>query len=75
MDSAEKMKAYSPKEAFIDHMEAGNELVSILSKDPLLPEVYLPEKWNGNELKKAFGWWNKAISDISRPYWEKIFNH
>jgi len=70
-----KMSTCSPKEAFIDHMEAGNELVAILSKDPLLPEIYLPEEWKGSELKEAFGWWNEAISDISRPYWQKIFNH
>ncbi len=67
------LDSLSPEEAFVDHMLTGGKLVNILFQDPLLPDEFLPESWNGKELRDKFSVWIKAVSEISKPYWGKIF--
>ncbi len=67
------MASLSAEEAFVDRMLTGGEMVNILFKDPLLPDEFLPEGWNGKGLRNEFSVWVEAVSERSRPYWSKIF--
>lgn len=66
------IKNLSPRQALVEKMDVGNKVVNIIFKDPLLPPLYLPEDWQGVELKRIFSRWEKNITGISRPYWERI---
>lgn len=68
----DKIKRFSPKQAYIKKMLIGNEIVNTLFKDPLLPEIFLPDGWKGNVLRKIFFHLDNELTKISRPYWEKI---
>jgi len=62
-----------PIEALKVKMYLGNEMVKLIFKDPLLPPKFLPENWKGNELREKFYELDKKLTDISKPYWNKIF--
>jgi phenylacetic acid degradation operon negative regulatory protein len=64
---------YSPAEALKQRMLTGNMIIEILFKDPLLPALFLPQDWKAGELKSKFFKWDRKITDVSRPYWKKIF--
>ncbi len=55
-------------------MELGNIMVKLIFKDPLLPPRFLPEDWKGNKLRKEFFKLDSHLTEISKPYWNKIFN-
>ncbi|MBN1998252.1 hypothetical protein JW935_11905 [candidate division KSB1 bacterium] len=69
-----KLTKMSPRQAFKKKYTVGARIVPILFKDPLLPEDYLPTDWKGKELKAAFREWDKQVTRLSRPFWEKIMN-
>ena len=71
-NSTRKFNSLSPEQAFVEKMVVGGEIVSILFKDPLLPDIFLPKNWKGQELKEQFDRWIKALWKLSRPYWRKI---
>jgi len=60
----------NPEEAFRLKMTTGNEIVQLLVTDPLLPDCYMPEDWNGNELRQAFFTWEKSVYEKSKLYWK-----
>lgn len=61
------------EQALVEKMVVGDEIVNILFKDPLLPEVFLPEEWKGKELRQGFIEWDNEVTNISRPYFWRIF--
>ncbi len=63
----------APIEALKERMITGGLIVDILFKDPLLPDMFLPNDWKADELKKKFEIWDKITTEKSRSYWEKIF--
>jgi len=67
------IKNISLIEALKEKMVTGNTIIKILFADPLLPDIFLPDNWIGVELKKAFHDFDKIMTDISKPYWIKIF--
>ena len=64
-ESKKRLALFSPEEAFREKIITGGSIVSILFKDPLLPEIYLPRDWAAEKLKREFVLWDKEISDIS----------
>ena len=50
---------FSPKYALQEKMYTGGIIVDLLFKDPLLPDIFLPKDWKGDELKKKFKIWDK----------------
>ena len=73
--TAEKktLKNITSAKALFKKIYIGNKIVPLLFKDPLLPNCYLPDNWKGPELRKEFIQWDKLVTDISKPYWIKIF--
>jgi phenylacetic acid degradation operon negative regulatory protein len=73
--TAEKktLKNITPAKALIKKINIGSTIVPLLFKDPLLPDCYLPDNWKGPELRKKFILWDELVTDISKPYWKKIF--
>ncbi len=61
-------------EALKIKMEIGEKIVKLFFKDPLLPPEFLPSNWKGIELRKEFIDLDKQLTEISKPYWNKIFN-
>jgi DNA-binding transcriptional regulator PaaX len=72
-DKNSNLASLSPEKAFIDHMVTGGKIVNLLFKDPLLPWEFLPENWNGKQLREKFSQWIKAVAEISKSYWGKIY--
>ncbi len=72
-DKNRNLVSLSPENAFVDQMLTGGKIVNLLFKDPLLPWEFLPENWNGKQLRDKFSKWIKAVADISKPYWGEIF--
>ncbi|MEZ5070326.1 MAG: PaaX family transcriptional regulator C-terminal domain-containing protein [Bacteroidales bacterium] len=62
----------NPEVAFVRKMEVGDRVVKLLHKDPLLPDGFLPEDWQGGQLRRAFLEWDELVTRKSRPYWERI---
>ena len=69
-----KIDNLNPELALIQKMEIGNALIELIFKDPLLPPEFLPEDWKGNQLRKEYFALDKILTEISKPYWKKIFN-
>lgn len=67
-------KSISPERALVKKMELGEILVDLIFKDPLLPPALLPPGWKGNDLRIVFFNLDKTLTEISKPYWNKIFN-
>lgn len=70
MKTLEKL---SPEKALVEKMETGASIINALFKDPMLPYVYLPKDWKGDKLRKLFTQWDKTATEISKPYWLKIY--
>jgi phenylacetic acid degradation operon negative regulatory protein len=68
-----ELKDYSPAQALIEKMLVGEHMIHAIFKDPLLPDMYLPDNWKADQLRKEFFNWDKAATAASRPYWEKVF--
>lgn len=71
-DSRVKIQHMSPADAYIERLLSGDSIVNILFKDPLLPEIYLPNDWAAQRLKSEFTLWDNQISKISKRYLENI---
>jgi DNA-binding transcriptional regulator PaaX len=69
----DKIEHFNSKEALVEKMSVGDIIVNLLFKDPLLPSVFLPESWKAGELRREFFNWDKQVTEIAKPYWEKIF--
>ncbi len=68
-----KLDGISSRQALVKKMRTGDEIVSILFKDPLLPKQFLPKDWAGDELRKKFAEFDRIATKMSKPYWERIF--
>jgi len=71
-ESRKAVPGFSPEEAFREKIITGEKIVSILFKDPLLPEIYLPLNWAAKKLKKEFVFWNREISEISNILFKNL---
>ena len=71
-ESREKIRHLSPAAAFKEKIITGDNVVNILFKDPMLPELFLPDHWAAGALKRAFALWNKEITEISNVYLNTI---
>ena len=67
------LHSLNPERAFVEQMNLGGEIVQILAQDPILPELYLPENWQGARLKQKFRDWLEKAHTRSRSFWNKIF--
>ena len=72
-EEQEKFIKLKPEEALILKMEIGNKMVNLIIKNPLLPPSYLPENWQGDDLRNEFFKVDKQLTEISKTYWNKIF--
>ncbi|MBN1186796.1 MAG: hypothetical protein JXB49_31245 [Bacteroidales bacterium] len=63
----------TPEKALFEKMITGEVAVSALFTDPLLPLIYFPKNWKGEELRKKFQLFDKRMTEISKPYWSIIF--
>ena len=70
---SKKINTKNPEIAFTKRYKIGNQIIPILSKDPLLPKEFLPSNWMGQKLRKEFLEWDKKVYKVSKPFWEKIF--
>lgn len=70
----DKAAAYTPEEGLKYKMLIGNEIVNALFSDPMLPDMYLPSPWMGDELRAAFGNFDNTMTEIARPYIQKVIN-
>ncbi|MBN2521468.1 MAG: hypothetical protein JXB17_13220 [Bacteroidales bacterium] len=68
-----KLGNLKPEAALKFKVELGNNMVKLILKDPLLPPIFLPADWKGKELRKKFFELDKQLTEISKPYWNKIF--
>ncbi|MCK5137648.1 MAG: hypothetical protein KAR19_17820 [Bacteroidales bacterium] len=64
----------NPQEALVGKMTIGNIVVKQLFKDPLLPEIFLPDDWLGDSLRTAFKKWDSLTTLKSKLYWKQIFS-
>ncbi len=71
-ESRRKTQGLAPKEAYKEKIITGNTIVNILFKDPLLPDIYLPENWAAIKLKREFALWNKEITESSKIFIENL---
>lgn len=62
----------NPREALVGKMTIGNIVVKQLFKDPLLPERFLPDDWQGDKLRIAFKKWDSLTTIKSKPYWKQV---
>ncbi|MBN2049360.1 MAG: hypothetical protein JW760_02865 [Spirochaetales bacterium] len=69
-ESRKRFRDFSPEEAFIEKMLRGGEIVEILFRDPLLPDIFLPAGWSGPELKREFSAWNRELTDLSKSIFD-----
>lgn len=67
-----KIGSYSPKQALIEKMNIGNEIIHIIFQDPLLPKDFLSKDWMADILREKFIEWDKRVTNQSKPYWENI---
>ncbi len=67
------LHSVSPEEALVQKMLTGGVIVAILFKDPLLPDIFLPENWLGNLLRKEFLELDETLTQLSRSYWSIIY--
>ncbi|MBN1797961.1 MAG: hypothetical protein JW822_05270 [Spirochaetales bacterium] len=68
-----ELATYTPEQALIEKMETGERMIHTIFKDPLLPDIYLPEDWKADQVRTNFFKWDKAATAASQPYWENIF--
>ncbi|MBI9107429.1 MAG: hypothetical protein JEZ04_11855 [Spirochaetales bacterium] len=68
-ESILKLPNVDPQEAFRLKMLIGNEIVHLLFRDPLLPKCFLPNNWKGEELRKLFSDWEKAVNIKAELFW------
>ncbi len=66
------LQTMSPEEVFAEKMVTGDQMMNLLSKDPLLPRRFLPENWPGKGLRKMFNEWDLETTRLSEPFWQKI---
>lgn len=62
-----------PRESLVGKMTVGNIVVKQLFKDPLLPQKFLPDDWQGDNLRTAFKKWDSLTTLKSKPHWQQIF--
>jgi len=67
-EKSQALQNLTLEQALVEKMRVGDVIFKILFQDSLLPT-----DWKANELKATFGKWIKTIKEISRPYWEKIY--
>ncbi|MDA3850383.1 MAG: hypothetical protein PF447_03845 [Spirochaetaceae bacterium] len=65
----------NPPQALVQRISMGNEMVPLIFKDPLLPEVFLPQDWAAPQFKESFFTWDKEITQRSKPFWEEILKN
>ncbi len=63
----------NPEQALVEKMVVGDTIVKTLFMDPLLPKRFLPDDWNGNELRKRFAQWNLMVTQASKCYSDSIW--
>lgn len=62
----------SPREAYISRMQTGNLVIKMLAKDPLLPYLFLPENWKGDELRIGYFQLDKRLGERAEEYYKKL---
>lgn len=68
-----KIDSLSPREALRQRMERGDRVIKTLVKDPLLPQSFLPDGWNGENLRSFFLKWDREVTKRAAPYIEECF--
>lgn len=70
----DRARGYTPEEGLKYKLLVGNEIVNALFADPMLPDEFLPSNWKGDELRTLFRDFDLTMTDIAKPYVNKIFN-
>jgi len=68
-----RIPGFSPREALRQRMNTGDLVINTLFKDPLLPGVFLPDKWKGDDLRELFLKWDEAVTERAMPFIEECF--
>ena len=63
------LQTLSPREAFVRRYEVGNEAVSALAEDPLLPEAMTRDNWPGDRLRQIFALWDREVAERAHPFY------
>lgn len=70
----DRAQEYTPEEGLKYKLLVGNKIVNALFADPMLPDEFLPSHWKGDELRTLFRDFDSTMTDIARPYVNKIIN-
>lgn len=68
-----RAKDYTPEQGLQFKFLIGNEIVNALFNDPMLPEEFIPDDWKGNELRRLFMEFDETMTQLARPYVDRIF--
>lgn len=61
--------------SFRQKMIVGDRIIKLLYKDPMLPKEFLPDDWKGEEIRDKFFKLNKKLTQLSKPFVNKIFKN
>jgi phenylacetic acid degradation operon negative regulatory protein len=64
----ERISEMNPEKAFKVRIELGNRIIPMLSSDPLLPPVLLPENWLGREIRDVYFQQDNMLKQRAKLY-------